>query len=125
VNQLSWLIYLAGVANYLSGWFIAFAIVTFVLTIAVVVWTLSSLDQTTGRPPRVLWISVPLFIFFLIGSCIVPDRQTVLAIAASQLGEAALHDPRVNTTANKAFDALNHWLDQQSKPDTPSKKDDD
>lgn len=43
---------------------------------------------------------------------IIPGRNTVYAIAASEMGERALATP----TASKAVVALNAWLDRQIQP---------
>lgn len=46
---------------------------------------------------------------FSVATAALPDRNTVYAIAASELGERALETP----TASKAVAALNAWLDRQ------------
>lgn len=50
--------------------------------------------------------------FFVLLVCVfvfTPTRNTMYAIAASEMGEQALHTP----TATKAFQALDAWLDKQ------------
>lgn len=51
---------------------------------------------------------------FWVGAVALPSRETVLAIAASEMGERALQTP----TATKAFKALDAWLDKQIAPAT-------
>jgi len=70
-------------------------------------------EPTGERPKSVdplrhhIWI-VPVLIFFAV---ITPSRNTVYAIAASELGEEVLKSP----VATKAGQALEAWLDAQIK----------
>jgi hypothetical protein len=54
-------------------------------------------------------------VFALLGG-LTPSRETIYAIAASELGEEALK----SSAATKAQQALNAWLDKQiEKPEQP------
>lgn len=129
MNQLSWLIYWAGAVNYIGGWLTAFAIVTFIMCVILTVWYVVKAcnpdDPDFFGPPKPAWIMYPMFIFLLLASTMTPSRETVLAIAASEMGEKVLADPRVQLTGNKAFAALNSWLDQQIDAEKPQRERDD
>jgi hypothetical protein len=44
---------------------------------------------------------------------LIPAKETVYAIAASEIAEEVVTDPRVLQTTNKAFAAVDAWLDKQ------------
>lgn len=117
MNNLSWLIYLADVVDTLNG----FALTVTVLSlIGTVVFTIigvvgvGSMYEAENKSCRALcraflpWFA-PLFFLFAILTAALPARETVYAIAASEMGEQVLQTP----TATKATAAINAWLDKQ------------
>jgi len=117
MNELSWLIYLAVVAGNVD-W--VFSVVTFVLIVVVVGTVLSTLGSDGfdtndwGRWRKMMiWSPIALILAVILGS-IVPSKETVYAIAASEMGERAFN----SETGNKAFQALNAWLDRQITTET-------
>lgn len=115
MNQLSWLIYLADVAGNLDNFFFTIMILSLIATgIWVVVGSIAADDNEDADFWRV-WRKVgwaviaPSFFFGTILGSVVPSKDTVYAIAASEMGERALQTP----TADRAFRALNSWLDRQ------------
>jgi len=115
MSQLSWLIYLAGVANYIGGWATAFSILTFSMCVIITVWYVSSGRMVDRGPPKPAWIMYPIFIFFLVVSTMVPSRETVLAIAASEVGQQVLTSPQ----AKQVGAALLNWIEEQSHLEKP------
>ena len=115
MNSLSWLIYLADVAGNLDSFFFALMIVSIIAAVIWVIVMFSALDENEGptfwRPWRRIgyFVIAPLFFTGVILGSVVPSRDTVYAIAASEMGERALRTP----TADRAFKALNSWLDRQ------------
>lgn len=59
-----------------------------------------------------LRLSVSLFVLSIIGANALPSKDTMYAIAASEVGESVLNSP----TGSKAVQALNAWLDRQINP---------
>lgn len=125
MNTLSWLIYLADVADSV-GW--AFDCLFFVSMIAGVilafVWKAAAADAAAekDKPNKsgaaeislgcrrgLFRICLPIFLLTFFLSGLVPNKETVYAIAASELGETVLK----SDTGNKAVNALNAWLDEQ------------
>lgn len=142
MNQLSWLIYLADVANSSEGWLGFFGwvfglIAVFAILLAVINQVATGHPKDSyGRPrdpdelakelhEKKLWSkalgrtigwSLPAAILAIIITIVVPSRETLYAIAASELGEQALQTPLVG----KMGQALEAWLDRQITPAKPA-----
>lgn len=128
MNQLSWLIYFAGVSQSLSTFFILFGVIFFfgplLLALIMHLHTTPSGDITIDSETPVLWRGKILAfgLFLMMAGNLMPPRDTVYAIAASEVGERVLH----SETGNKAVMALNAWLDKQISDATgpkPEKRD--
>jgi len=63
-----------------------------------------------------LRLSLFLFVLSIVGANALPSKDTVYAIAASEVGESVLNSP----TGSKAVQALNAWLDRQINPPSSS-----
>ena len=121
MNTLSWLILLAGVTGSL-GKFIAFVTVVFgFLTIASVFVLIASLDSRSPDAPQITkrswrWFGVFLSLMIFTGAlaAITPSRQTVLLIAASQMGEQVLNHPRVNQVVDPGIELLTTWMQKET-----------
>lgn len=120
MNKLSWLIYLAGVSDRLG---IFFMITAAMCAFAIIVWGIAGLmalgedaDSDFFRPWfRIIWVLLPTFLFSFLVHGLLPDKDSVYAIAASQVGEEALKTP----LANKAEQAVEAWLNKQIADNTP------
>jgi phosphatidylglycerophosphate synthase len=122
MNSLSWLIYLADVSDNLD-WF--FFLIMLISLIGTFIWIVAAiLAGDTGdfgpdgwRKWRQIgcFLIAPSFFFGVICGSLVPSKETIYAIAASQLGETALK----TETGGKAVKALNRWLDKQISTDAP------
>lgn len=122
MNDLSFLIYWADVADSLD-WFFQFLMgVSIVGTIAWLLFgaTISdegpSPEEWRGWRKAGLLVLLPSFIVSAVLGSLVPSKETVYAIAASEMGERALNTP----TATKAFQALEAWLDKQVNEARPN-----
>jgi quinol-cytochrome oxidoreductase complex cytochrome b subunit len=132
MNSLSWLIYLAGVAGTLNG-FIVFVTVVFGLlagtSIVVCLFTLDETDAYRRKLPeddlvsqrevrkkswRYMWIFMILMIMSGLTASMVPNRQTVLLIAASQMGEQVLNHPRINQVVDPGIELLTTWMQKET-----------
>lgn len=85
------------------------------------------IDAETHRNKAVRGVKIRTFVALAVGAIFwttavaLPAKDTVLAIAASEMGERALNTP----TAGKAFKALDAWLDKQIDPPKEEKTDED
>lgn len=128
MNQLSWLIYLAEVLGNIHCVLVlvgsGLVIMAVVLTIvgAICGEEVSYQSEATNLRARAfkesVWSKViPCLIASVIlftVSSLVPSKETVYAIAASEMGEQVLKTP----TAGKAVKALEAWLDKQIRENT-------
>lgn len=109
MNELSWLIYLADLASSIGG------IAAAVLVIAIIAGTVYTLavaiddEEFKVHSPTLAVIAVAALVV-----TVTPSKNTIYAIAASEMGEKALATPVVN----KATKALEAWLDRQIKAAT-------
>lgn len=128
MNQISWLIYLANVLQNVGGVLVFFGIIVFIIAIAYFVYSLSIANQCSqynqddkdnieflnlARKTR-RWCPALVTAAFVLwtAAAFCPSQETVLAIAASQVGEQVLKSP----TATLAEQALNSWLKKQITP---------
>lgn len=122
MNTLSWLLYLADVADNLD-WF--FFLVMLIAIIGTVIWIAAALAASEDKNlpddfwpswKKVgLWLLLPAFVLGVVLGSVIPSKDTVYAIAASEMGERALNTP----TATKAFRALDRWLERQMSGEEP------
>lgn len=134
MNNLSWLLYAADVANNLD-WF--FFLIMLVGILGGFIWIMAGFamsdDGAAEKDWRVwrkigMFVLAPAFVFGVIFGSLVPGKNTVYAIAASEMGEKAIN----TQTGGKAIKALDAWLDKQiggepaaaAKADSSDKKDD-
>ncbi len=112
MNSLSWIIYLAGVSQSISVLLGFAAVLTlFGLVFFGIVYEFSNDFMLAARK----WI-------FIAAGCaivaaLIPSKESIYAIAASEYGEEVLKTPE----ASKARKALNSWLDAQIKEQKPEK----
>ena len=117
MNNLSWLLYAAEVSGNLQEMFQAFVVLS---VIGVAFWVFTSLMWKTDTPNEnfaPFWRKIGYFfvsaaLVSAVLSAVVPSKDTVYAIAASEMGEQAIQTP----LAKKAFNALSAWLDRQTNP---------
>jgi amino acid permease len=118
MNSLSWLIYLAGVVSSIGviAAFVAFvAFVTFF--VGIIFYFQHPDDDEYDKPKRASGVSMMKrsAIAFTVCSLlmvVLPGRDTIYAIAASEMGEELLD----SETGSKAVRALDAWLDRQIDP---------
>lgn len=129
MNQLSWLLYIGDVLGNIGP---TFVILSFLSAIGVIFYVVAycttgdnlsnyewdkdktarlTKDRRVAKGYATLCLSL-MFVFALIAT-FCPSKDTVYAIAASQVGEQILKTP----LANKAEKALEGWLDKQIKVD--------
>jgi hypothetical protein len=128
MNTLSILIYLAGVAGSLNGFIVFVTVIFGVLAAGSLVSYVYYSDETDAwsRPLpeaskaifkearakswRRMWLFLMLMIVGGVSAAAVPDRQTVLLIAASEMGEQVLNHPRVTEVVDPGIELLTTWM---------------
>ena len=119
MNQLSWLLYLADVSASSEGWLIFFGSMATLLS-GIFLLIIMGMKGDEETPPaflgQTLFVSIPTMVICILLSALLPSRETVYAIAASELGEQVL----TSETGQRAGRALNAWLDKQIGADAPA-----
>lgn len=129
MNSLSWMIYAADVTGSVSAVLTTTSVFSMLGGIVTFCFTSVShndryeFGRAKGEKPEpsigVGWRAAkPLLIVAFASAmiaCVIPGRNTIYAIAASEVGEQALK----SQTANKAMQALNAWLDRQIAGEKP------
>jgi len=116
MNKLSWLIYFAGAAE-------AVFLVSAVGIAAIAVCGINAYiyndvnGDYTGFVKKDPFAFKYLFILFTLAIIFVPGKKTILAISASEIGEAAV----VQIKDSKYAKALDAWIDSQLKENGVSK----
>lgn len=120
MNSLSWMIYLADVCSNIGFPAVMFSIVgTIAAVISTIVKRAAEDDESDDGKAAfrisssVQKASIPIAVIAITLSVFVPSKDTVYAIAASEVGEDILKSPE----ASKARQALNAWLDKQIEPE--------
>lgn len=127
MNSLSWMLYLASAASSLcalSVWAMIFGALTSISLLIHWKWQVDfgSLDQRSAAKTLFsgsLKTSLKVSLVASLVLVFVPDKNTIYAIAASEVGEKVL----ASKTATKAEAALDAWLDRQlGKPEAKPEK---
>lgn len=131
MNKLSWMLYLADVANSAGATFAIAGVLVLMWACAVTIGRLAYITKpsyTSGSEYEAEWQAVADFWHLKTGSLpslflgaflllavnvVIPSRETIYAIAASEVGENVL----TSGTASKAHKALDKWLDNQLEPE--------
>lgn len=113
MNDLSWLIYVADVSDNLDTFL---WLLMFLSIVGGIIWAATGMSnngfkEAEWRAWRRIGLALllPCFLFGLVIGSVVPAKDTIYAIAASEMGETVLK----SETGNKAVGALNAWLDRQ------------
>lgn len=126
MNNISWMIYLADVASDTN------AICGFVFYLGCIGVAIYSLGKGVARianygfedPPVTPSISkigkglAPYVIAAAVVGVLVPSKESIYAIAASEVGERVIK----SETGGKAVEALNAWLDAQINKSAQNKE---
>jgi hypothetical protein len=131
MNNLSILIYLSGVTGNLGNFLTFVAVVFGILgVVSLIVWLVNH-DETNSAYVRLegdalagvrdrrktawrwFWCFCGLMVFTGSLASLVPSRQTVLLIAASEMGERVLNHPRVNQVIDPGIDLLTTWMEKE------------
>ena len=131
MNSLSWLIYAANVAESLSGFLVFITILFAIATIGAVIVAFVHMDEPDFRPlsepiltlrrkrkVAAFKLSCALFAAMTIvgiTTSLIPNRQTVLLIAASEIGERVMTHQLVQDVVDPSINLLQTWIQQQTQ----------
>lgn len=146
MNTLSWFIYFGGTADHMIGFFAFLAVVCGLGGIAFMVGYSACIGDVSynlkipenmaerarlrsARFTSIRWCATGLLIFGLIAAMI-PSRQTMILIAASQIGEKIVTNERVTSVVDPSIDLLKAWMvsetqkikESMEKPAVPAKE---
>jgi len=132
MNTLSILIYLAGVAGSMGSFMVFVATVFGALTLGSLVVFLvqqdekdvynrplaedriQTLRESRSKAWRWMWVFLALMISTGVMATAVPSRQTVLLIAASEMGERMLNHARVEAVVDPSIELLTTWMRKET-----------
>ena len=125
MNELSLLIYTAGVVNQVSNFFMLlmmlFAVAFVLLSFATMIAYVDSCERRISIDKTILSV-LKKYLIFLITSIIItgiisnilPSRETVILIAASELNEKIINSPKLQGTSDPSSDLLTLWIQEQT-----------
>ena len=115
MNNLSWFLYFADILENVSTTIIVFSTLTFlVATFAI---TIGLSEQRSVIKPGVQTVIGATLACFI--CAFIPSKNTMYAIAASELGESAIK----SETGKKVEQALLNWIETQLNTKNPSSAD--
>lgn len=116
MNTLTWMIYLADVADSLDD-----ACGVGIAVVIAVIFCTALVRDSNGEEPRIPdgWLKKAGVAVSILGALAVvsPSKDTVYAMAASEVGEQVLKSPIVT----KAAKSLEAWIDSKIPKDEPKK----
>lgn len=131
MNNLSILIYLSGVTGTLAGFLTLVTVIFgFLSALSLLIWLICHDETDKYSHPlqgedlahrreirknswKWFWRFCGLFVFVGALTSFVPNRQTVLLIAASEMGERVLNHERVNQVIDPGIDLLKTWMEKE------------
>lgn len=118
MNSVSWFVYLAQVTGEMGNMFTGFGILGCV-AIGICLLSRSIMIEENDIRLNIIFPQARYFAlvasFFVIGN-LLPEKETMLAIAASQIGEQIIKSDNVQGIANDATKALQSWIHHQIDP---------
>lgn len=121
MNSISWLIYFGSIGDNSAGFGILGVLIFFIAAVATVTWWVANGPGTKDDADakyagaiarRVRLIAWPLCIALWATALLIPDKRTVYAIAASEVGAQVAK----SEVANDAMVALHAWIKKQIEP---------
>lgn len=112
MNTLSWLLYFAGVAGNLSTFLSISAF--FMIIIGIFACGVYAGHYERTLPKKLIAIPIIGFIF-AITACFIPNKETIMYIAASEYGEKVVNSKEVQDLKNPAVDLLKQWMKKETE----------
>jgi hypothetical protein len=119
MNSLSWLLYLSSVVGSLSSFLVVvFALCILVSMLAGVLWVFAQVEENTeGIKMGAQLLRTALVVGSISATLAVltPNRQTVLLIAASEVGARVASSDTVQGMVDPSLELLRAWIEQQTR----------
>lgn len=115
MNKLSWLLYSADLFSSLAVVLALSVLFTLIIVGCMVIIAAEMRDDDEDKPKafnkakKFLWLPVLCGLAW----ALIPSKDTMYAIAASEIGEDIITEVKGSEVYNKANAALNVWLDRQ------------
>lgn len=114
MNSLSWMVYLAQVSGSVGNMFVAFAVITGLFGVGMII--ARSVEESEKENRFIIrmchWFIPLAFVFFAVCGNLTPTKETMYAIAASQVAETAYQSPAGQELSQEAFDTVKALLRQ-------------
>ena len=113
MNTLSWLIYLSEICGSLNNIFAGIAFVGF--TLIGVIWfgNVVIADKSVSWPAGKYFPIIPMLAMFM--AAVIPSKNTLMLIAASQYGEKVLESKAVKELTDPALDLVKNWIENENE----------
>lgn len=115
MNKLSWLLYSADLFSSLAIVLALSVLITLIIVMCIFIAASELLDNDDEKPKaykkarNFLWVPALCGLVW----ALLPSKDTMYAIAASEIGEDIITEVKGSEVYNKANAALNAWLDRQ------------
>lgn len=114
MNDLSWLIYLADIAGRVGGLLIFLTVLSgTAAVVSLIVAFAAAIDdylEIAAAARRIFRQALPASIACGLIAGFIPDRQTVMMIAASEIGQRAVNSPNVAAVVDPSLELLKAWI---------------
>jgi hypothetical protein len=114
MNDLSWLIYLADIAGSVGGLLIFLTVIAgTAAVVSLIVAFAAAVDdylEIAAAARRIFRQALPACIACGLIAGFIPDRQTVMMIAASEIGQRAVNSPNVAAVVDPSLELLKAWI---------------
>lgn len=134
MNSLSWLLWLSDVTpkiGAITGTFAALGALAAIVLTALGLFLKADSNYTSNYEQRSASVEMarlscvsaakrvwPIAIVAMLISAIMPDKTTVLAIAASEVGQTTINTPEAVEIKNEALRTLRDWLKSHQAKET-------
>lgn len=118
MNSLSWTIYFIQIINSFDtflGWLTAFFFITALLAFFAPFAFKDEIVDHQKFLSRYWKFGIFSGFFFAFIGVMVPDRNTMLLIAASQIGERVMTSHTVQSVTDPSVDLLRTWIEDQTR----------
>lgn len=122
MNSLSWLLYAADVSGQLDLFLFCGACLFALTSVFTLIGSVGGWDCESDEAKSAMWkhakIFLPCFCLFFIISGVVPSKETMYLIAASELGEAVLETPELDKVRQIINGKLDSFMEEPTE-ETP------
>lgn len=116
MNNLSWFLYLSDIAGNIQGLCVAIILVIGIIT-ALCFAAYSMEENAAAALPLGLKLLFRVIVPAVVIAVLIPQKNTMYAIAASELGDRLAHSPQGQELTSDAMKALQQWIKKQIEPE--------